>query len=117
MSIIVPNGKTLTKNDKKTENGKGNLKAQVLCMYVGLDLGESVHAEIQRIYRLNSTGRKQPDTVRDIGKGRPLLDDGHGRRGNIHISAQVFGTHCENKIAAPEGTGNHMPVDSVTFKL
>jgi hypothetical protein len=39
MSIIVPNGKTLTKNDKKTEKGKGNLKAQVLCMHVGLDLG------------------------------------------------------------------------------
>ena len=47
MSIIVPNGKTLTKNDKKTEKDKGKLKTQVLCILVCFDLVESESAKPQ----------------------------------------------------------------------
>lgn len=38
MSIIVPKEKSLTKNDKKTENVKGELKTQVFGILVGFYL-------------------------------------------------------------------------------
>jgi len=40
MSIIVPKGKTMTKNDKKTEKQSRKLKTKILGILVGLDLAQ-----------------------------------------------------------------------------
>jgi len=50
MSIIVPKEKSLTKNDKKTENVKGRLETQVFGILVCFDLVEGKGTEPQGVY-------------------------------------------------------------------
>ena len=100
MSIIVPKGKTLTKNDKKTENRR--LESQVLCVFVGFDFRQGVIAEPQCIDSFDYTACEKPDSVCNVREGWLFLDYCHGRFIYFYISVQVLRPDGKDEIAIPE---------------